>query len=52
MQARGKTCFLQHRKDTTYPKVRKGAPKIEPQMNYTNETHKHKYCPKIRPCTT
>ena len=30
MQARGKTCFLQHTKDTTHLKVEKGAPKIEP----------------------
>ena len=36
MQARGKTCFLQHTKDTTYPKVEKGALKIEPQMKHTN----------------
>ena len=36
MQARGKTCFLQQTKNTTYPKVRKGASKIEPQMKHTN----------------
>ena len=52
MQARGKTCFLQHTKDTTDLKVRNGAPKVEQQMKHTNQTHKHKYCPKIQPCTT
>ena len=36
MQAEVKTCFLQHTKDTTYLKVRKGAPKIEPQIKHTN----------------
>ena len=38
MQARGKTCLLQHTKNTTHLKVKKGAPKIEPQMKHTNTT--------------
>ena len=38
MQARGKTCFLQDTKDTTHPKVEKGALKIQPQMKHTNTT--------------
>ena len=48
MQARGKTCFLQHTKDTTQPKVRKGAPKIEPQMKHTNTNTAPKYNPAPR----
>ena len=43
--------FCNTQKNTTDPKLRKGTPKIEPQMKHTNETHKHKYCPKIQPCT-
>ena len=38
MQARGRTCFLQHTKNTTQPKVKKGAPKIKPQKKHTNTT--------------
>ena len=38
MQARGKTCFLQHTKDTTHSELRKGAPKRQPQMKHTNTT--------------
>ena len=43
MQARGKTCFLQHTKGITRSKVRKNAPKIEPQMKHTNTNTTPKY---------
>ena len=46
MQARGKTCFLQHTKNTSYPKVRKGTPKIEPQMKHTNTNTNANTAPK------
>ena len=52
MQARGKTCFLQHTKKHYLAKSEKKCPK----NRTTNETHKHKhkrkYCPKLRPCIT
>ena len=38
MQARGKTCFLQHTRNTTHSKLRKGARKMQPQMKHTNTT--------------
>ena len=38
MQARGKTCFLQHTRNTTDPKQRKSA-----RMKHTNTTTTPKY---------
>ena len=37
-KARGRTCFLQQVKNTTDLKLRKRAPKMQPQMKHTNTT--------------
>ena len=36
MQARSRSCFLQHTRNTTHSKLQKGALKIQPQMKHTN----------------
>ena len=48
MQTRGRSCFLQHARNTTHLKVRKDDPKIQPLIKHP----KHNYHPKMRLCTT
>ena len=48
MQATGKTCFLQHTKDTTHLKVRKGGAKMQSRVKHP----KHNHNPKMQACTT
>ena len=38
MQARGKTCLLQHTTNTTHRELRKGTPKMQLQVKHTNTT--------------
>ena len=38
MQARGKTCFLQHTTNTTHQELRKATPKMQLQVKHTNTT--------------